>query len=86
MVNGISRQVIVVHAPDPKLFDQAIFILKDEVVNNKEITDDALMREAKRLISAGGSTKRRKYKYIGPLWACAGALFTGLVWLLSVLF
>ena len=29
MVKGISRQVIVVHAPDPKLFEQAIFILKD---------------------------------------------------------
>ena len=27
MVKGISRQVIVVHAPDPKLFEQAIFIL-----------------------------------------------------------
>ena len=27
MVKGISRQVIVVHSPDPKLFEQAIFIL-----------------------------------------------------------
>ena len=24
MVKGVSRQVIVVHSPDPKLFDQAI--------------------------------------------------------------
>ena len=29
MVKGVSRQVIVVHSPDPKLFEQAIFILKD---------------------------------------------------------
>ena len=28
MVKGISKQVIVVHSPDPKLFEQAIFILK----------------------------------------------------------
>ena len=27
MVKGISRQVILVHSPDPKLFEQAIFIL-----------------------------------------------------------
>lgn len=27
MVKGISRQVIVVHSPEPKLFEQAIFIL-----------------------------------------------------------
>ena len=32
MVKGISRQVIVVHSPDPKLFEQAIFILKDGAV------------------------------------------------------
>ena len=33
MVKGISRQVIVVHAPDPKLFEQAIFILKENAVD-----------------------------------------------------
>ena len=32
MVKGISRQVIVVHAPEPKLFEQAIFILNDDAV------------------------------------------------------
>ena len=30
MVKGISRQVILVQSPEPKLFEQAIFILKDE--------------------------------------------------------
>lgn len=85
MVKGISRQVIVVHSPDPKLFDQAIFILKDEVVNNKGITDEALLKEAKRLIGSSGSQKKGKYLYAGPLWACGGALLTGLLWLLTVL-
>lgn len=83
MVKGISRQVIVVHSPDPKLFEQAIFILKDEVVNNKGITDEVLLREAKRLIGSG-SGKQRKYLSAGPLWACGGALVTGLIWLLTV--
>lgn len=83
MVKGISRQVIVVHSPDPKLFEQAIFILKDEVVNNKGITDEALLKEAKMLIGSGAG-KRRRYLYAGPLWACGGALITGLIWLLTV--
>ena len=30
MVKGISKQVIVVHSPEPKLFEQAIFILKED--------------------------------------------------------
>ena len=34
MVKGISRQVIVVHSPDPKLFEQAIFILKEDAAQN----------------------------------------------------
>ncbi len=38
MVKGISRQVIVVQGPEPKLFEQAIFILKDEAVS-QGITD-----------------------------------------------
>ena len=49
MVKGISRQVIVVHSPDPKLFEQAIFILKEEAVE-KGITEEALLKEAQSLI------------------------------------
>ena len=45
MVKGISRQVILVHAPDTELFEQAIFILKD---NAASVTDDMLLKEAKR--------------------------------------
>ena len=78
MVKGISRQVIVVHSPDPKLFEQAIFILKD---NADGITDDMLMQEAKRIINA----PKHKQLY-GPLWACCGAVLTGMIWLITLLF
>ena len=84
MVKGISRQVIVVHSPDPKLFDQAIFILKDEAVE-QGITDEALLKEAQQVIHSTGSGRKRKFYLYGPAWACGGALITGLVWLLSAL-
>ena len=45
MVKGISRQVIMVHSPDPKLFEQAIFILKEDAAQNG-VTDEALLKEA----------------------------------------
>lgn len=82
MVKGISRQVIVVHSPEPKLFEQAIFILKDDVLKQGGITDDVLLREAKRLIN---SPQKRKLHAYGPVWACFGAVLTGLIWLLTVL-
>jgi len=82
MVKGISRQVIVVHAPDKALFEQAIFILKDKAVGQEGITDDALLKEARQLM---GAQKKRKLRGYGPVWACAGALLTGVVWLLTIL-
>ena len=82
MVKGISRQVIVVHSPEPRLFEQAIFILKDGAVNKGGVTDDALLQEARRLM---GSGRKRKLSAYGPVWACGGALLTGLVWLMCTL-
>lgn len=86
MVKGVSRQVIVVHAPEPKLFEQAIFILKEDAVG-EGITDDALLKEAQKAIQSGErpAKKRRLYLY-GAVWAAGGALLTGLVWLGTVLF
>ena len=85
MVKGISRQVIVVHAPDQKLFDQAIFILKDDAVGKEGVTDEMLLKAANKLLHSAGRENRQKGIHWGPLWACAGALSTGLVWLLTIL-
>ena len=86
MVKGISRQVIVVHAPDPKLFEQASFILKDDAVG-EGITDEALLREARSAIrgSEDRPGKKRHFYLYGAVWASGGALITGLIWLLTVL-
>ena len=74
MVKGISRQVIVVHSPDPKLFEQAIFILKDNAVG-EGITDEALLKEAQKAIHTGDRTKKRRHLYLyGAVWAAGGAL------------
>ena len=83
MVKGISRQVIVVQSPDPKLFEQAIFILKDRAVGGEGVTDEALLKEAKALLN--NRQRSRIRRLYGPVWACGGALLTGALWLLSAL-
>lgn len=85
MVKGISRQVIVVHAPDPKLFEQAIFILKDDAVGQEGVTDEILLREAKQLLHTGHGKKHPSLCGFGPLWAGAGAAATAVLWLLSTI-
>ena len=81
MVKGISRQVIVLNSPEPKLFEQAIFILDDKAVKNGA-TDEALLKEARRLMSV---PEKKRYFWYGLFWAVCGALITAAAWLLSVL-
>ncbi len=83
MVKGVSRQVIVVQSPGEELFDQAIFILKDEAVG-KGVTDEMLLRQAQQAIRGKEGRKRKLWLY-GPVWACGGALVTGLVWLVTAM-
>lgn len=84
MVKGVSKQVIVLHSPEEKLFEQAIFIINENAVGTEGITDEALMKEARKLIS-GAAHRKRKLRFYGPVWACAGALVTGIAWLISAL-
>lgn len=83
MVKGISRQVIVVHSPDPKLFEQAIFILKENVTD-QGITNEALLKEARKAIRTSDQDgKNKALFFFGPVWACGGAMVTALVWLIT---
>ena len=82
MVKGVSRQVIVVRSPDPALFEQAIFILKDDAIGKEGVTDEALLKEANKLVRG---PYRGKKAVAGPVWACGGAVMTGVLWLLSLL-
>lgn len=82
MVKGVARQVIVVQSPDRKLFEQAIFILREDA-DRHSLTEEMLLQEAKK---AARSKNRQRYGVGGPVWACGGALLTGALWLLTVLF
>lgn len=80
MVKGISRQVIVVQSPDRKLFEQAIFILKEDA---PDVTDEQLLKEAQRAVRASTGEGKRHLRSYGPVWACGGAFLTALAWLLT---
>ena len=43
MVKGVSRRVIVVDSPDPRIFEQAIFILPTDGggVSSRQLVDEA---------------------------------------------
>ena len=82
MVKGISRQIIMVDAPEPKLFEQAIFILKEDM---EAVSDEALLKEARQIIHGQDKLSRKRHIWLyGAFWAAAGALAMGAAWLVTV--
>ena len=88
MVQGVSRQVIVVRTPDPRFFEQAIFIVK-EAAFQKGVTAEQVLQEARR--AADGYLKRstawgRLWRSLpAPVYAAAGALAASLCWCAALL-
>ena len=81
MVKGISRRVIVVDSPDPRMFEQAIFILHGDGggVSQQQLVDQAV-RIAKNYAHTHSAPPKRRMT--APLWAALGAAVIGLAWLL----
>ena len=49
MVKGTSRRVIVVDSPDPNYFEQAIFIVRNDVYERQGVTAQQVLGEACRI-------------------------------------
>lgn len=89
MVKGISRRVVVVDSPDPRFFEQAIFIVRNDAAG-EGVSSRELVEEAKRIARnyAGGSHGRlsRAWRDLNPaLYALMGAAGIGLVWMAAAL-
>lgn len=88
MVKGVARQVIVVKSPDPRLFEQAIFIVREDALQ-KGIPTDAVLQEARRV--ADGYVRRHTpigrvlAKVPAPAYVAAGALAATICWSLALL-
>ena len=54
MVKGTSRRVIVVDSPDTELFEQAIFIVRNDAMNRNGVTAQRLVDEAFRVARTCG--------------------------------
>lgn len=50
VVKGLSRRVIVIKSPDARYFDEAIFVLKDEIFGGKD--SSAIIKEARKVANS----------------------------------
>lgn len=88
MVKGVARQVVTVKSPDPKLFEEAIFFVRDEAL--RSCGPDELLREAQQI---AGRYLHRPFPIRSRLryWPLAAAFLGGvasasLFFLLSPIF
>ena len=82
-VKGISKQVIVVQSPEIQLFEQAIFILKDDAA---AVSEDKLLQEANRLLQHPKKNRKGRYTLQEFFLLGIGASLMGFVWLLTAFF
>lgn len=89
MVKGVSRRVIVVKSPDPKLFEQAIFIVREGAEQGGVTAEKVLAeaRQAARHYVRRNSRWGRGLNRIPPAgWLAAGAVLATTLWSLAIYF
>lgn len=89
MVRGTSRRVIVVDSPDTELFEQAIFIVRNDASTRSGVTAQKLVDEACRVTRSCTRTSTRTGSFLRraspAVWCGLGAGGIALAWLLSAL-
>lgn len=86
MVKGTARQIVLVKSPDPKLFEQAIFILREDALERHGVTEEDVMRQARKTAGAYLSSqlpgRRNRRAWLKRLaWFVCGAVSGCGVWL-----
>ena len=49
MFKGVSKNVVVIKSPDPRYFEQAIFILRDDLIKKDGKSSAKILRDAERV-------------------------------------
>lgn len=88
LVKGTNRHVIVVRSPDPQVFEEAIFVLREEYLRGRRA--EQAMEEARRTASEylrkQGAPERRRSRFRNILFALAGVLAISAAWIAMRLF
>ena len=88
MVMGVTRQVIVVKSPDPKLFEQAIFIMREDAfvegVSADQVIQEA-QQVAKSYVKQNSRWGRLSRAIPAPAYTAVGALAATALWSLAML-
>jgi len=85
VVKGVSHRVIVVKSPD-KYFEEAIFVIREDVLRSRGANSEVIMKEARRAANSYVAGRNKPVKsFISrlspPFFVAAGAAAAGVAWL-----
>ena len=84
VVKGLSRKVIIVKSPDPKIFEQAIFIVRDDYLSTQGVGQKELLRQARAAANGYVNATSGWHRFAHLPWpwllGAAGCL-GGLIWM-----
>ena len=84
MVKGTSKQIVVVKSPDPKVFEEAIFIVKEDFLGRGGSVN--ALKEAQKVaneyIRDAVVSGRRHFRIPPFIWAIGGAILCAAVLLM----
>lgn len=80
-VKGVSRRVVIVRSPDPEIFEEAIFFVRDDFLNSPGVSREELLLQARD--AAGNYVQRnlgRAPRRIEPItWIRIAAILSALL-------
>ena len=68
MVKGVARRVVVLTSPDPKHFEQAIFLLREDALDSKA-PEEQVLKQAQEVANAylqRSSPRHRRRRFLVP--------------------
>lgn len=86
VVKGVQRRVIVVKSPDPTIFEEAIFIVREDYLRKQKAVAGDALAEAHRVATAYVKEYTQPklsffHRFKPTFFAALGAAATGLAWL-----
>lgn len=86
-VKGVTRRVVIVSEPDPNVFEEAIFVVREDYLNGGGVCASELLREAKT--AAGGYIEGalgRRVRRTYPVFRAAVCVAVGIALTVAVWF
>ena len=84
MVKGVAKRVIVVKSPDPRVFEEAIFIVREDYMKTAGVSRTQLLSEARQ--AADSYVGRMQPKKAGLVIILSSLFGSGLAAALMLLF